>query len=303
MPGVGVAKKSDKYYIHDKEQYRDDIPDDLRRPGDSAREVRWSLSTDNYSCEGHARSGVLPDEIAANSDPAIQAEIRTTELATQKVLLRQELNARTILQDTAVTFATAEGANPPGTTAGANRKDYSGSKWYTDGTTETVDPSEQADLIKAAMVKNCGYAANTVLMSRNVASRIKHGKLVKERFKYSQNAIGPRLTDQGYADLFGVDNVIITDSVLNTGDFGAAATMGWLLDPNVWFIYVPPNPGLNVVAFCYTFLWTAAGGQNGTIVERERAVGGRRSTLFTVHKYYDLKVIDKFAAYMAQTVI
>lgn len=311
--GIPVNKKSDKYFIRDKEAWREDITastgGDLRRPGDSPREVRWSLSNDTYSCECHSRSGITPDEIRENADPAISADIETTELTTAKILLFEELNFRAVIQDTTNVFVTAEGDNPPGTTANASRRDYSsgsGKKWYIDGLTEVTDPSEHADFARALVASRCGETPNVVLMNRKVASRIKHNKLIKDRFKYSENSVGPLARDEAYKDLFQVDTILIADSIINTSAFGAApvgATTDFLLGNHVWMFYVPPNPGPRTTAFAYTFLWNVAGGQSGTIVESERLGGGRKSDASHVHKYYDQKVVDRYAAYMFQNVI
>lgn len=312
--GLPVKKASDRYFIRDKESWREDITastgGDLRRPGDSPREVRWSLSNDVYKCECHSRSGITPDEIRENSDPAISADIETTELTTEKILLFQELNFRSIIQDTTNVFVTAEGDNPPGTTAGASRRDYSTGTnkkwWYAPGTTVTVDFVEEADLARAVVASRCGMTPNVVLMNRKVASRIKHGAPVKDRFKYTNTPAGPLASDEAFKDLFQVPTVLITDSIINTSAFGVApqtATTSFLLGDHVWMFYVPPTPGLRTVAFGYTFLWNVAGGQNGTIVESERLGGGRKSDASHVHKYYDQKLIDRFAAYMFANVI
>jgi len=286
FPRVGVAKKSDKYFIHDHEHLRDDA-DDLRRPGDTAKETRWSLSQDNYSAEGHSRTGVLPDEVRDNSDPAVQAEIRTTELATSKILLVQELAFRDIVQDFTTTFN------------GANTTDETASKWDV----ATNDAVKRVDTAKVTTLKNSGEVPNVGLCTRHTANAIKNAPDMIDRFKFVNSPAGPRMTDANLATIFELDKVVIADSLLNSADFAATRALDFILGKHFWLFWVPPSPGLNTVAFAYTFLWTAAGGQSGMIVERERATGGRRSTLFHTHKYYDQKVVDRLAGFCYQNVV
>ena len=92
---VPVDKQADRYFIHSVENFR--VREDLRAPGDEAKESRWQLSDAAYFCDGHALKDYVPRENSLNAEPQLDLIQDTTEVLTDQILLGQEVATVTAL--------------------------------------------------------------------------------------------------------------------------------------------------------------------------------------------------------------
>jgi len=276
-PAVPVLKQSDKYYIYDPERERFRATNDTRAPGARTNEVDFALSTDNYFCDDHALSSVIPDEERENADPVIQPAIDRTEFLSDKIDLNKEIAlAERIIGGTDIQGETLSGT----------------SQWsdYDDS-----DPVVAVEGKKSAVQSSVQEIPNTLVLPFEVFQKVRLHPAVTERVKYSNLGVaGPSIL----AQIFDVERVLVPRSFKNIAARGQNPSLAYVWGKNAFLCYIPPRPAMMRVALAYSFLWTQAPGSvNSRIVEVWRD-HPRKSDMIRVQRYYDQKIIAPGACYL-----
>jgi hypothetical protein len=276
-PPVPVRKQSDKYYIFDPERERFRSTDDKRAPGARTNEVDFTLSTDNYFCDDHALSSVIPDEERENADPILQPSIDRTEFLTDKIDLNKELS----LASRIITASDIPGETLSGTDQWS---DYDDS-----------DPVIAVEAKKAAIQESVQEIPNTLVLPYEVFQKVRLHPAIIERVKYSSLGVaGPDVL----AQLFDVDQILVPRCLKNVANRGQDADLQYIWGKNAFLCYIPKRAALMRVALSYTFTWTMAPGSvEGRIVEMWRD-HPRKSDVIRVQRYYDQKIIAPGACYI-----
>lgn len=276
-PVVPVRKQSDKYFVYDEAREVFRQSDDRRAPGAEANEVNFALSSDNYYCEDHALTSVIPDEERENADPVIQPNIDRTEFLRAKIDLNKEIELADMLTDATVLTQSA-------TLAGA-------SQW----SDPTSDPIAAIEAQKATIMASVQTLPNTLVLPYQVYAKVRvHPKII-ERIAYgSVGAVNEALL----AQIFDVERVLVPRAFKNTASPGQAPAMSYVWGKHALLAYVPRRAALKQVALTYTFAWTGApgsvGGHRVELWREER----RKADVLRVQRYYDQKVIAAGAAYL-----
>lgn len=276
-PPVPVLKQSDKYYIYDPERERFRATNDTRAPGARTNEVDFALSTDNYFCDDHALSSVIPDEERENADPIIQPAIDRTEFLTDKIDLNKEI---------AIAQRIITGNDIPGET-------LSGTDQWNDY--DNSDPVVTVEEKKAAVQAAIQEIPNTLVLPYQVFQKVRLHPAVTDRVKYSNLGIaGPDVL----AQIFDVERVLVPRSFKNVAARGQTADLQYVWGKHAFLCYIPVRPAMMHVALSFSFLWTQAPGSiNGRIVEMWRD-HPRKSDVIRVQRYYDQKIIAAGACYL-----
>lgn len=286
---INVNKQSDKYYVYGMERFR--THDDHRAPGTEANEISWTLSDDQYFCEGHALRHAIADEEKQNADDEFDLESEGTELVTEGILLNKEIDASNKVLDATNYHSDLK------VTLGA-----SGTfKWsdYQDS-----DPILDIQKAREAIHRKSGIRANTLIMSEPVMNVLKlHPKLI-EVIKYVQRGI---VTEELMATAFGVDQILVGSAlksdVSNPGQAtpGGVETLNYIWGNSVVLAYIPPRPGKKTIGLGYSFMWNKDGA--GAVQVRKWYETGRRATVVEAERWYSQKMVSNVSAFLFQDAV
>lgn len=240
LPLVPVEKQSDKYYVWDKGSWLTNQVE-LRTPGDTYPEGRMKLSSDEYYCDIYHLGYPIPWELKKNQDAAINLENTGAEWLAHQFMLNREI------QIAADIFVTAIwDTNPTVGTDFLAWDDYDNS-----------DPPDTIDTYSETILKNTGVMPNTLVIGRQVWSKIRRHPLLLDMYKYTGKGI---LNEQQVADALDIERLLIGNCVQRTSIEGAStAVQAFVWGKNALLIYVPERPALMEPAAGYTFAWELDG--------------------------------------------
>ena len=237
FPEVQVKHRTGKFFKYDKSKFR--IANDLRAPGERSSRVTYGLSVTTYGpLQEHSLEQDIPDEDREEVMDPLSLDQDATENLTERILLRKDYDAYTILT-TAATGYTND-SNGYTTLSGSSQwSDYANSN-------PIEDIRIGKDLVKARIMK----MPNTLLMGYEVFSKLINHPQILERIKYSQLGV---VTADLMAKVFNVDRILIAEAEQNTSnEADASDTMSYLFGKNAWLLYITPRPGVRTVSYGYT---------------------------------------------------
>lgn len=236
FPNIPVEKKTDKYYVYTKADW---FRDEAQRRGDSAESAGsgYNLSTAGYDCDVWAMHKDVGDLVLANSDIPLDPFADAARWVSQRLMLRREIQWVTDFF-----VSTAWDTSKTGTT------DFT--KWSTYASSDPVEDIEDA---KATILENTGFLPNTFVLGYDVFRQLRNHPRIEDKFKYtSSQSITPELL----AQVFGVERVLVSMAIKNTGDEGGTNTYDFTATQDAALLcYVNPNPGLLAPSAGYTFVW------------------------------------------------
>jgi hypothetical protein len=235
FPSLPVEKSSDKYYKYDKGVwFRDEAQ--LRAPGTESAGSGYTLATDTYSTNVWAFHKDVDDQVRANADSPINPDRDATVFVTQRMLLRQELDW------TSTYFTTGVWATDK--TGGVDFTQWSN---YT-----SSDPITDIENAKSTILTSTGLMPNTLVMGYDVFRQLRHHPDIVDRIKYTSSEVP---AEGILARLFGVDRILVSRAIKNTGAEGAADSFATIAGKNTALYYVAPSPGLLTPTAGYQFVW------------------------------------------------
>jgi hypothetical protein len=270
FPAVPVAKQSNKYFVFGREGWLPE--DDVRAPGTEANEIPGlSLSLDTYFANEHSLQIAVTDEERENADSPIRPDADGTELVTAKILIGRELVIKNLVT-TASNYASGLSVTLSGTT-----------QW-----SDYVNSNPIADIKTGRRAINAQIFMdpNTAVIPYQVMSILEDHPDFIERIKYSERAI---ITPEIISAMFGIPNIIVPGSGINTANPGQAASLGYLWGKDVVLAWVPPRAGQKIPSYGYEFVWGYGGGR-AMVVDRWREEK-RKCDVIRVSRRYDLKFI------------
>lgn len=285
FPRVPVSLSSSFYYKFDKASLlRDDV---LPKPilGKVAPTV-VAADTDNYKCS--------PDQIILGFDEINQSDILRTgapgimdlrknksKIIAEKIYIHQNrLFARNYFNES-VWNNTLKG----GSTVGSG----------VDFVQFDNDTSDPVGVIRKAitdMKRSTGRTPNKLGMGQRVFDVLCENTAIKERVIYGGSTINPALVNENVlAQVFGVEKLVVFDSIWNSSDLGETENMEFICDENsMLLVYATDAPAIDEPSAGYTFTWDMGIGSELPIVEWEgedftysRYIGGMMS--------YDMRIV------------
>ncbi len=202
FPRVPVMQRGGKVIQFSKESFKQ-YGNMKRAPGQSTRRVQVGYAGVPYSLEDFSLEGQLPTETEqeAMAVPGIDMAQRTMTDVQDIIANRLEI-AQAALALNASNYAAS------------NKVTLSGTNQFSD--LDGSDPCGVIEAAKEAIRKNTGKRGNTVLLGAEVFSKLKVHKKIVDRIKYTGREIA---TEALLASLFGVDRVVVGDSI-NAADDG-----------------------------------------------------------------------------------
>jgi len=248
FPMVNSPKQSNKYYTFTKgDLFRTEAR--KRAPNTEAPVRDYGLSTDTFFCDVRAIAFDVSNQVRANADPALDVEEDAARV------LAQDMNIALEVEWAATAFTTSVWGT-----------DVTGGTDFTQWSDAAAEPIENIATGLKTVLLNTGYKPNTLILGPATwyDGLMNHPDIIA-RLPDSSPRIG---TEAFLANLFGLDRVIVADSIRNTSIEGVTASYSANLGKHAVLMYVPPSPGLRTPAAGYTFNWSAYTSPGGVVTKR-----------------------------------
>lgn len=249
FPVIPVDKKSDLYFIYQKDSFlRDEAQ--LRAPGTESAGTGYGLTTSSYNAEVWAIHDDVPDQIVENSDQPLQPMADSTTLVTQKLLLRQE--------NLWVSSFFKTGVWGTDQTVAVQWSDQTGS-----------DPVNDIKTGIQTILSQTGLKPNKLTLGYPVFKALEiHPDLI-DRVKYGGSSANPAtVSANAMAEIFGLDEVLVAQSVQATAnENNGTQTYGFVLGKNALLSYSPSAPGIRKPSAGYSFFWRGVSQGMGTPIK------------------------------------
>jgi len=278
FPSLPVEKQSDKYFKYTKgDWFRDEAQ--LRAPATESAGSGYSLSTDTYSTSVYAFHKDVDDQVRANADNPLNPDRDATTFVTQRMLLRQEIDWNTNYFTTGIWDTDVVG----------------GSDFTVWSNYVSSDPIEDIETGKSTMLTNTGFMPNTLVLGYDVFRQLRHHPDIVDRIKYTSSEVP---AEGILSRLFGVDRVLVTRGIKNSGAEGAADSFAQIHGKNAALYYVAPSPGLLTPSAGYQFTWRGVSDGMGQNIGISRfRLPELRSDRIEAQMAWDFKVVSTDLGY------
>lgn len=246
FPIVPVKRQSDVFYTYNKGDFMRDEAQ-VRGAGTESAGGDYGVEAANpYYCRKHAfHKDVTPEE-RVNYDEPLDADTDATDFVSQKMLIRREMEwaskfFKAGIWSTEVT----------GTEAGTGDNEVI--RWDL----PTSNPIQDITNAAVKMASLTGFKPNKLVLSPHAFNALKNHEDILDRIKYTQRGI---VTEDLLATLFGVDEVLVAWSVVNSAAKGSADAVDFIFGKHALLCYAAPRPALRKPSAGYVFAWTGLEG-------------------------------------------
>lgn len=275
-PRVPVVNDTGNYFIYTRDTLK--LPETIRANGAASREANWYLSTGSYSLARHSLKSPVTDMDRSNADPAIKLDADTTEILTDKILVRKEVDL----------------ANLCGTAANWGNVTSLTSTWAWSANTTLSNPITFVDSATTNVAFRSGMLANTVALDHRTFKAAKEHVSVLDRIKYTSpdSVTAPML-----AKLFNVDRVLVASGVYDaTAELYITTTAhSWIWTDVAFIAYIPNSPSLKTPSALYQLTKNEFGNPWKVKKWREEEIEADQIEVSTMYQH---KVVASDAAYL-----
>ena len=299
FPNVAVAKKTDKYYIYDRENFnRVDVQ--ARAPRTKAPRVGLTVSTDTYSTDVYSLSTDFDFETLANEDAALNIRSAGAQMLTHQLLIDREKKWATSFFGTGIWGTNYAGvASSPSSVQFIQWSDYTNSTPITDITTAR----------RAMMLKSGGFKPNKMVVTRDVRDTLINHPDILARLNGGATVTNTALvTDAKLAEIFEVSDFMILDAIENTAKEGLTESNAFIASKKAALYYAPASSGLMVPSAGYNFTWNSLDNASGYGIDIRSYTGDFLrvegiSELLEANMAYDQKVVGADLGVFFTTII
>lgn len=232
-PRLMVKHDTDEYYTYSRDTMT--LPETLRANATTARRAFWNISVSSYILEKHSLKEIVTDDERSNQDKAIKVDTDATEILTDKILIRLELNVATAVQ----TVTNWSGSQSLSTAAA----------WSSN--TTTTNPIIVVDSGTSFILKESGKTANLCVIDHPTFLAIKEHVSVVDRIKFTSSDSVP---ESLIAKLFSIDKLVVGRASYNTAKEGLdTVTMNFIWTNAAFLAFVEQNAGIKRPSALYTF--------------------------------------------------
>ncbi len=257
FPVVPVEKRSDKYYVYNKDAFlrssgadKQGKPGSIRRPGTRSTEVLYEVSTNPFYCEQIARNYALTDAEMRLADAPLQPGIDATIALTEMISLDNEVAVAGKAMKRANYASTNKSQLVTNTTSWAQNSQTSGA--YT-----SFPLSVDIPKAKKGVITSLVRSATHILLNYNAAVTLSQNWEYLDKIKYVSRE---GLTASGLAPVIGGLSVVEARTQRATSAENASTvTTGFVWSDDqtqdAALIYYMPTaaPSLKMVALGLTF--------------------------------------------------
>ena len=257
FPCVPVVHQTDQYFVW---SLADFMRDEAQQRADGVESAGsgMNLTTQSYSAKVWALHKDIGPQIRANADPAIDIDVTTTRMLMQKLLIKRDRQFATSFFTTGLwtggtgsTDAVGTSGGTPGTTTPP--------KWSDDA---NGDPFTDIATAQTSILQGTGFMPNRLLLGWPVYQALRKHPLVIDRIKYTSQPDAKDVTPSLLAQMFDVDECLVSKAVYNSAAEGLTASMAFAMGSNALLCYAAEAPSLNEPSAGYTFSWQGFTGLN-----------------------------------------
>lgn len=254
FPICPVDLSSDNYYKFSKEDLlRDDWQ---RKPAyGKVQPAVLSESTDTYNCKVDQMimgiDQIRQTDLQRRQGPSIRdpRQQRTKAIAEKANIHQDVLFANDFFKAGVWNDEWAGVASSPS------------GKQFIKFSDDNSEPIKFIDQRKTAMQESTGRTPNRLALGANVFNALKEHPAILERIKYGGSTANPAsVTEKVLAELFGVEKLVVLQSIQNKAAYGEAGNMGFIGDPDAFLLaYATNSPAVDEPSAGYIFTWDMLG--------------------------------------------
>lgn len=247
FPKVSVSKKSDKYYIYNRADFNRVGQVQARAPRTQAPRVGMSLSQDTYLTDVYSLATDFDFETLANEDAALDIRSAGAQMLTHQLLIDREIKWASTYFTGGVWGTDWDGvASSPSSTQVIQWSNYSTSTPIQDVT----------NIMRTVQLKSGGFKPNVMVVGKEVRDTLVNHPSILARLNGGATVTNTALvTDAKLAEIFGVEEFLVMETVKNTGLEGLAESNAFIGGKLAAFYYRPRAAGLMIPSAGYTFTW------------------------------------------------
>lgn len=299
FPICRVSLSSDNFYIFNKE---DLLRDGWQRKPAYGKVMPTVVSekTDTYNCQvDQMIMGVdliRQTDLQRRQGPAIRdpRQQRTKTIAEQANIHQDRLFAENFFK------------------AGVWGNELTGVDSTTPGSNEFIkfsndnsDPIKFIDEQRTEMQEKTGRKPNRLALGADAFNALKHHPGILERVKYGGTSNNPaNVTKAALAELFGVEKLVVMESIHNMARQGADAQMSFIGDPKAMLLaYATDAPAVDEPSAGYIFAWDMLGDGQILPIRQYPGESGTDSDFVDGLMAYDMKkTADDLAVFFKEVV-
>ena len=257
FPMVPVVHQTDQYFIWSLADFNRDEAQQ-RADGTESAGSGMNLTTASYNAKVYALHKDIGPQIRANADPAIDIDVTTTRMLMQKLLIKRDRLFVSSYMTTGVWTGGVGGGDAVGT-AGGTPGTATPPLWSDDA---NGDPFTDIAVGQTNILNNTGFLPNKLVVGWKVFQALRKHPLVIDRIKYTSQPDAKDVTAKLLAQMFDVDEFLISKAVYNSAAEGLAASMNFVTPASALLCYAAPAPSLNEPSAGYTWGWQGFTGLN-----------------------------------------
>lgn len=254
FPVVPVDHQADFYYKFGRRAYLQTAAA-VRAPGTETQGVDWTMSKSPFATQTWGLHTDIEDQFRSNADKNFQLDTAGTELITQQMLIRRDLQWVSTYFASGVWGETLTGvvSTAPNPSTQFTQFDVAGST-----------PIEMFRAARLRFKRRTGFMPNVAVFSANAYNSLMDHPEIIERIKYTQAAF---VNEQLLARVLEIDNILVASAVQATNQdeeivADMAPTTQWITGPNssgdangILLCYSAPRPSVMTPSAGYTFAW------------------------------------------------
>lgn len=271
-PRLKVKNESDDFFVYGSDILQ--LEETINANEAPANRSRFTLSTSSYKLVNHSLKDIVTDRSKNNADKAIKLEIDTTEILTNKILIRKEYDMAQMIQSSS---------------NWSNNTSLTSTMAWTANTTLS-NPITQIDSATSKILLCSGKMPNKLVLDWETFVGGKEHTSVVDRVKYTS---AKSITPDILSTLFNVDEVLVAKSSYEGAEEGLTSDKTWIWTNCAFLCYVEKSPGLKKASAMYTV------GQGGNIRKVYKwAENDPKGTWIKVEEMYQHKPMATMCGYL-----
>jgi len=248
FPNIPLSNQSDFFYKMGRKSFLQSNAE-KRAPGTQTPGTEWNMTKDVVYCDTWGLHHDIDDQLRANADSFFQLDATGTELITQQMMLRREMEWFNAFFKTGVWNTDLTGI-PSGTPAANQFVGFNNS---------ASSPIETFQGIRRAFNLRTGLLPNFAVFGPTAWDAMELHPEIIDRVKYTQaipGVISPQLVGQAIQ----IPNMYIASAVQATDTSeelvaDVVPTTQYLADDSILVGFAPPRAARNIPSAGYTFSW------------------------------------------------
>lgn len=247
FPRVSVEKQSDLYYVWNRDYFNTDRDVKVRAPFTYAQEVSLVPATGNYFTKTYSLASPLSSDMLANEDAALMARQAVVEMLTMNMMIHREK-----LWVSSFFGAGIWGTNWTGVSGAPSANEVRQWSDYVNST-PIIDIT---NLMRTIQLKSGGFKPNVMVVGKEVRDQLVNHPTILNRLNGGATVTNTALvTDAKLAEIFGVEDFLVMESVQNTALEGLTESNAFIGGKGVLLVYRARTAGMMSATAGATFVW------------------------------------------------